>query len=79
MLFYNLNWLINESMRLVGVVINDSQRFFSSTQKVMQLYYARCDVKNGENPYIPNEEAKKEERGRVVFDHVSFSYDNSKY
>ena len=76
LLFYNLNWLINESMRLVGVVINDSQRFFSSTQKVMQLYYARCDVKNGENPYIPNEEAKKEE-GRVVFDHVSFSYDNS--
>lgn len=76
LLFYNLNWLINESMRLVGVVINDSQRFFSSTQKVMQLYYARCDVKNGENPYIPDEKEEKAE-GRVEFRNVSFSYDKT--
>lgn len=76
LLFYNLNWLINESMRLVGVVINDSQRFFSSTQKVMQLYYARCDVKNGENPYIPNEENIQPE-GKVEFKNVSFCYDKT--
>ena len=76
LLFYNLNWLINESMRLVGVVINDSQRFFSSTQKVMQLYYARCDVKNGENPYIPEEKENKPE-GKVEFKNVSFCYDKT--
>lgn len=76
LLFYNLNWLINESMRLVGVVINDSQRFFSSTQKVMQLYYARCDVKNGENPYIPDEENIQPE-GKVEFKNVSFCYDKT--
>lgn len=75
LLFYNLNWLINDSMRLVGIVINDSQRFFSSTQKVMQLYYARCDVKNGENPYIPAENGADE--GKVEFKNVSFKYDKN--
>lgn len=73
-LFYNLNWLINESMRLVGVVINDAQNFFSSTQKVMQLYYARVDIKDPEKPYTAENET---ESGKVEFDHVSFKYDKS--
>lgn len=73
-LFYNLNWLINESMRLVGVVINDTQNFFSSTQKVMQLHYARVDIREPENPYMAENEAVS---GRIEFDHVSFKYDKS--
>lgn len=76
LLFFNLNWLINESMRLVGVVINDSQRFFSSTQKVMALYYARCDVKNCESPYT-EKETRSTIPGRVSFNSVSFRYDKN--
>ena len=76
LLFYNLNWLINSSMSIAGIVINDSQRFFSSTQKVMQLYYARCDIKNGENPYVPKED-ENENSGMVEFENVNFSYDKN--
>lgn len=73
LLFYNLNWLINESMRLIGVVLNDSQRFFSCTQKVIQLYYARTDIKQPEKPVICNQK----EEGKVEFCNVDFRY-NSK-
>lgn len=73
LLFYNLNWLINESMRLIGVVMNDTQRFFSSTQKVITLYYARTDIKNPENPKT----CTSEEKGLVEFCDVEFKYDKS--
>ena len=76
LLFYNLNWLVNESMRQAGIVINDSQRFFSSTQKVMQLYYARCDIKNKENAYIPCDDTDAP-TGKVEFENVSFKYGKS--
>ncbi|MBE7026378.1 MAG: ABC transporter ATP-binding protein [Ruminococcaceae bacterium] len=73
LLFYNLNWLVNTSMRQAGIVINDSQRFFSSTQKVMQLYYARCDIQSKENAYVPDENADAP-AGKVEFENVSFKY-----
>lgn len=76
LLFFNLNWLVNDSMRLIGLVINDGQRFFSSTQKVMQLYYARADIKNGNNPYIEDTaESTGQKRGKVEFVDVEFKYD----
>lgn len=71
LLFYNLNWLINESMNLIGLVLNDSQRFFSSTQKVISLYYARCDIKNPEKCKSPEE---SDETGSVEFSNVTFKY-----
>lgn len=70
LLFYNLNWLINESMRIIGIVLNDTQRFFSSTQKVIQLYYARTDIKQPENAYSGD----CTEEGKVEFCDVSFKY-----
>ena len=56
---------------LVGNVINDSQRFFSSTQKVMQLFM-RAVSENGENPYIRRRTALTR---KVEFKNVSFKYD----
>jgi len=75
MLFFSLNWIINESMRLVGIVINDAQRFFSSTQKVQQLYYARTDIRNKENP--ASDAANHSANAPIVeFSDVAFKYDN---
>lgn len=74
LLFYNLNWLINESMNLVGLVLNDSQRFFSSTQKVISLYYTRCDIKNPEKCKSPDATT---ETGSVEFSNVSFKYEKT--
>lgn len=72
-LFYSLNWLIADSMNLLGTVMNDAQKFFSSTQKVMQLNYARVDIKSVEGA--------KTERGcggsSVEFKNVTYKY-NSK-
>lgn len=72
LLFYNMSWLITDSTNIAGTIINDLQKFFSSTQKVSQLYYARNDIANK-----PNAVKKEpgENSGRVVFDHVSFKYD----
>ena len=75
MLFFSLNWIINESMRLVGIVINDAQRFFSSTQKVQQLYYARTDIRNKENP-ISDSASGEANAPMVEFSDVAFKYDN---
>ena len=75
LLFYSLNWMINSSVQMAGVTINDMQRFFSSTQKVMDLYNTRCDIANKDNPYIPQEKASAQV-GKVEFENVSFKYDN---
>lgn len=72
LLFYNLSWLISDSTNIVGTVINEMQKFFSSTQKVSQLYYARNDITNKENPV---QKTPDENSGKVVFDHVTFKYD----
>ncbi len=75
-LFFTLNWLINDATRTIGLVINDGQRFFWSTQKVMQLYYARTDIKNPMNPYFEDlADGQTKERGQVEFLDVEFKYD----
>lgn len=66
-LFNSLCWTLTNPMRMLGMLINDLQRFFASAQKVIELYYARSTI-------ITREDAvKKENRveGRVTFEHVS--------
>lgn len=78
LLFFNLNWLINEAMRLVGMVINDGQRFFSSTEKVQRLYYARTDVHSKDNPYIAELFGEDQDDTPIIeFNDVGFRYDNT--
>ncbi len=71
-LFYNLSWLITDSTNIIGSVMSETQKFFSSTLKVSQLYYARNDIQNKENAICKTPD---ESSGKVVFDHVSFKYD----
>ncbi len=70
-LFYNLSWLITDSINIIGVVINDGQKFFSSTHKVLQLYNSIADIKNCDKPYTKEPD---ENSGTVEFDNVSFAY-----
>lgn len=71
LLFYNLNWLINESLRLVGMVLNEIHRFLSSTQKVYSLYNEESDIQNPQKCISPSVERS----GEVVFRNVSFKYE----
>ncbi len=72
LLFYNLNWLMNDSLNVIGIVINDTQRFISSTQKVYTLYYSESEIKNPPQCIHPN----VEKPGEVVFRNVCFKYEN---
>ncbi len=71
-IFLNLSWGLNDPMRLIGIIINDYQRFLASTDKVMTIFYAKPSIKN------PPKAAKpKNPDGKVEFRNVSFKYGNN--
>ncbi len=72
-LFLSLAWALNEPMILVGTLVNDTQRFLASCEKVMGLYYTKPDI---ENPSV--DRSPKEARGEVEFRGVSLSYGSLK-
>lgn len=67
MAFSSLTWTFANPVRLLGNILNDTQRFMASANKVIELYYTRpmivdrADCKN----------AGKKVEGRITFDHVS--------
>ncbi len=72
-LFLNLAWALNEPMVLVGTLVNDTQRFLASCEKVMGLYYMKPDIENPQTDRSP-----KTARGEVEFRGVSLSYGSLK-
>lgn len=67
--FSSLTWAISDPMRMLGMILNDLQRFFPSASKVIEVYYAHPKILNRDDAY------KKEQiEGLVEFDNVSFSY-----
>ena len=72
-LFLSLAWALNEPMILVGTLVNDTQRFLASCEKVMGLYYTKPDI---ENPSV--DRSPEEAHGEVEFRGVSLSYGSLK-
>ena len=68
-LFMSLSWMINEPMRSFGNIINESQRFIASAEKIMVLYYSRPDIYSPENAYVP-----ENPKGEFEIDNVTFMY-----
>jgi len=68
-LFLSLAWGLNEPMRIIGIIINDQQRFMASVEKVMQVYYGDTDIKSPENAYVP-----EKPMGDIVLKDVSLKY-----
>lgn len=67
--FSLLSSAISDPMKNIGVYLNDMQRFFSSTEKIMEIYYASPSIKS------PADGATTSSvRGTVVFDHVTFHH-----
>lgn len=66
-LFNSLCWTLTNPMRMLGMLINDLQRFFASASKVIELYYARSTI------VTRTDAAKIKGRpsGAVHFEHVS--------
>ena len=72
-LFLSLAWALNEPMILVGPLVNDTQRFLASCEKVMGLYFMKPDI---ESPSV--DMAPETARGEVELKDVSLSYGSLK-
>ena len=68
-IFTSLSWALSNPMRNLGNLINDLQRFTTSADKVMEVYFSK--------PVIQDKPAVKERsevRGDVTFEHVGLSF-----
>ena len=72
-IFTSLSWALSNPMRNLGVLINDIQRFFSSANKVIEIFYSRPLIVDREDAVDhPNP------KGHIEFRNVSFSFRNTK-
>lgn len=70
--FNSFIWALNNPMRMVGWLINDTQRFAASAEKIMLLLGREPRIKSKEQAISGNDV-----EGRVEFNDVCFNYDNS--
>lgn len=82
--FNSLLWAINTPMRMCGYLINDSQRFIASSEKIIELLNTEESIKNKENTKkvdklkgnIRFENVILDLDGRRVLNNVSFEVKN---
>lgn len=67
--FSALSWTLANPMRMLGMVLNDIQRFFASANKVIEIYYAKPRIVNPVNAFAPSDV-----KGEVEFKNVSFRF-----
>ncbi len=67
--FLSLAWALNEPMEMLGMLVNDYQRFLASIEKVMELYYSPVEIESPEVDQCPEEVS-----GDIRFEDVSLSF-----
>jgi ATP-binding cassette subfamily B multidrug efflux pump len=72
-LFLTFAWALNEPMLMLGMIINEVQRFKASIEKVRELYYYEVDITDPETDKSP-----ETVKGDISFEHVSLSYGSTK-
>lgn len=65
--FNGLAFSLTAPIKTIGVVLNDLQRFFASSTKIIELYYARSIIATRDDAYIDNKRIK----GDVEFENIS--------
>ncbi len=68
--FSGLIWAIANPMRQLGNIMNELQRFYASSAKVMEIYFSEPEITEAPDA-IPHPERFK---GKVEFRNVSFQY-----
>lgn len=70
--FNNLLWALNNPMRMVGNLVNDTQRFIASSAKIRDLLSTESKIKN-------NSDIVKLDKieGNIKFENVSFKFENT--
>lgn len=59
-LFNSLTWTLTNPMRMLGMHLNDLQRFFASCGKIIELYYAKSTIASRPDAYKPAGRVKGE-------------------
>lgn len=68
--FNGLLWALNNPMRMAGYLINDTQRFITSTIKIMELLDEEAKIAPKKDSISINNI-----KGNIRFDNVSFKYE----
>ncbi len=68
-LFNSLTWTLSNPMRMLGMHLNDLQRFFASSSKIIELYYAKSTIVSRPDAKKPTERIK----GKVEFHKASLT------
>ena len=68
-IFNGVIWALSNPMRMVGWLINDTQRFIASASKIIQLQLQKPQIEN-----LPKAVKKKTISERIEFKNVYFSY-----
>ena len=68
--FTTLTWALSNPMRLLGMILNDLQRFFASANKIIDLYYAQPTIADRNDAV----EMPARLKGAVTFDDVTFKF-----
>ncbi|MBQ8610225.1 MAG: ABC transporter ATP-binding protein [Oscillospiraceae bacterium] len=74
-IFTSLSWALSSPMSTLGNYLNDLQRFASSANKVIEIYYARPSIIDRDDA-IPHPRA--DVKGKVEFRNVDFAYGREK-
>ena len=70
--FAGLIWAVANPMRMMGNIMNEFQRFWAASDKVMEIYYSEPKIKDKpEAVSHPDRFA-----GKISFQNVSFQYDD---
>ena len=72
LVFTSLSWMMNEPFLMMGFLINDTQRFLVSCERVQELYQSQPDIQSPEEP-VP----EKPIRGQIDLEHVSLTFDGN--
>ncbi len=62
-LFNALTWTLTNPMQMLGMHLNDLQRFFASAGKIIELYYAKSTIATRQDAFRPEERV----RGEISF------------
>ena len=68
-LFLSMAWTLNEPMAMLGSLINDTQRFRASVEKIQELYYSEVSLQDPDEVKTP-----ETARGEIEFRDVSLEY-----
>ncbi len=69
-IFNSLLWALNNPMRMCGYLINDTQRFIASSEKIIELLNTESNIKNN----VDTVKVKKF-KGNIEFKNVSLDLD----